>query len=436
MMTKSEPSQNQYTRIVFFLALTVMTLYMSFASYSAAKNTYWDFPNYYTSSRLLAEGEPVARFYDNAWFASRGHDFGFERVARFTPFPPATAVLMLPLSNFTPITAKRIWVLINVLLLFYTIRLVGQLFNFDWPLSTFLVLLMGASLALNLRLGQFYLVILVFLLLVYKTYKRHKWALSSVLLSIVTLVKYFPVIFIFGFLNKKFLLFFSISMSILLIVQWLSFGTDTLTAYWSILTEHLNGNIKGQGQHVIAFQSFDSLLANIFIQDAVANPSPILNWPIGKSIGKFIVLSLASLSAIWTIWKLRSEEQAVRRDLHLIIVGMAAFTVLPASAAYHFILLFFPFVLFLKVTYHKLSTKQRGVLILLFTLVANSAYLNMPFTIGIAWLDLLLAYPRLWAMTLLYVYTLRIIHKVDFDIHATNEQRLTHRQFTKITRYA
>ncbi len=420
-------------KLLFFLALTFMGLYMGFAIFSASKDTYWDFPNYYTSSRLLAEGESVARFYDNAWFASRGHDFGFERVARFTPFPPATATLMLPFSGLTPIAAKRAWVIVNVLLLFYAIFLVRQICKFDWFLSAFLVLLLGASLALNFRLGQFYLVILVILLLTYQTYLRHKWGISAALLAVVTLVKYFPVIFISGFLNKRFLLYFSISMTLLVVVQWLYFGTDTLMAYLSILQEHLNGNIEGQGQHVIAFQSFDSLFANLFIEDPIANPNAIIDWPTGKSVGKAIVLFLAAASALWTIRKVKSEDKAVKRDLILVISGMAAFTVLPASAAYHFILLFFPFILFFRIAYRQLSPQQRGLLILLFALVANSAYLNVPFSSGIAWLDLLLSYPRLWTMTLLYAYTLKIVHTTGFGNCSFQNTGLTYHEFTKIT---
>lgn len=426
-------SRDGLIRFIFLLVLAFLGFYMGFAIFSASKDTYWDFPNYYTSSRLLAEGESVARFYDNAWFASRGHDFGFERVARFTPFPPATATLMLPLSGLTPIAAKRAWVVINVVLLLYAILLVQKLFKFDWLLSSFLILLLGSSLALNFRLGQFYLVILVFLLLSYQTYQQNKWGISAVLLSVITLVKYFPVIFISGFLNKKFLLYFSTSMTILLGLQWLYFGTDTLTTYLSILQEHLNGNIEGQGQHVIAFQSFDSLLANFFIQDAVANPAAIIDWPTGKSIGKALVLLLAAASAILTIRKVKSEDKAIRRDLVLVITGMAAFTVLPASAAYHFILLFFPFVLFFKLAYHETTLIQRGLLILLFALVTNSAYLNIPFTSGIAWLDLLLSYPRLWAMTVLYIYTLRIIHTTSFSDSNIDDTTLTYRDLIKLS---
>lgn len=426
-----EPSDKPIYKYLFYLVLALFISYAAFSIFSASQKMYWDFPNYYTSSKLLVQGEPVAKFYDNSWFEEQGHALGFERVVRFNPFPPATSVLMLPLTGFDPLTAKRIWIFINALLLILAIRLVKNIFSFDWPLSAFFVLLLGSSLALNFRLGQFYLAMLVLLLYAYKSYQNNQWGLSAFLLSALTIVKYLPIIFIFGFFKKRYLIIFGVTLTLLMAGQWLAFGTETMGTYIGVLFGHLNGSIDGQGQHVIAFQSFDSLLANIFVSHPTANPQPLIDWPIGKQIGKLSIIFIVGLFALKTMYKIRGLEHSLRKDLMLIIVGLGAFTVLPASASYHFVLLLFPFILLIRTLSGRVKTGQVLTLIFLFALIVNVAFINVPFNTGIRLFDLLLDYPRLWMMTGLYIYTIVLLSKIEWNISPEDHRSLSYRDFIK-----
>ncbi len=425
------PSEKPTYKYAFYLILAALISYTAFSVFTASRDMYWDFPNYYTSSKLLAEGESVSQFYDNAWFEEKGYTLGFGRVVRFTPFPPSTSVLMLPLSSFEPLTAKRVWISINVILLLFCIRLVRGIFHFDWLLSIFFVLLSGASLALNFRLGQFYLAMLVLLLLAYRAYKNNRWQISAFLLSALTLIKYLPVVFILGFFKRRYIVLFSISFTLLLAVQWLAFGTETIEAYVGILLGHLNGNIEGQGQHVIAFQSFDSFFANIFVYHPVANPEPILDWPMGKLLGKFLTILIIAFFAFRCLKKLHTSGNTVNQDYVHIVVGMATITVLPASAAYHFILLLFPFLLLIKTQVGRCQKNQILLLIALFALVMNSTFVNIPFTSGIRLVDLIFDYPRLWTMTALYIYTLVLLNNVKAEYMTEYSSPLSYKHFIK-----
>src|SRR5258705_14007039 len=79
-----------------------------------------DFPNYYVSAKLVADGHRLDSIYDDAWFNLQLKEYRFEQQGKFSPFPPPTVFVMMPLTPFDPLTAKRIWMIINLVLLFVT----------------------------------------------------------------------------------------------------------------------------------------------------------------------------------------------------------------------------------------------------------------------------------------------------------------------------
>ena len=58
-----------------------------------------DFPNYYTSSRLLFEGMELDKVYDDAWFQSKINSYDIKQEGKFSPFPPPTSMLMLQIGR-------------------------------------------------------------------------------------------------------------------------------------------------------------------------------------------------------------------------------------------------------------------------------------------------------------------------------------------------
>src|SRR5262249_8292063 len=73
-----------------------------------------DFPNYYTASRLLLQRKDVSRIYADGGFQSQIEGYDIHQAVKFSPFPPVTAFVMLPLAPLPPLTALRIWTLVNV----------------------------------------------------------------------------------------------------------------------------------------------------------------------------------------------------------------------------------------------------------------------------------------------------------------------------------
>lgn len=81
-----------------------------------------DFPNYWLGSKLLMERGDCDSLYDNQWFQDQLKAHGFSEQGKFAPFPPPTVFLFLPLTPFHPLEAKRVWMVVNLLLVFLAIR--------------------------------------------------------------------------------------------------------------------------------------------------------------------------------------------------------------------------------------------------------------------------------------------------------------------------
>src|SRR6266404_7431273 len=71
-----------------------------------------DFPNYFTAAKIVADGGQTEKLYDDAWFQEQMHRYRTGTIGKFSPFPPPTALLLLPLASFTELTALRIMTVI------------------------------------------------------------------------------------------------------------------------------------------------------------------------------------------------------------------------------------------------------------------------------------------------------------------------------------
>lgn len=128
------------------------------------------FSAYYTAARLVREGAPVARFYDDEWFRAQTIRLGFERAPDiYNINPPAAALLFWPLSTLVPSDARVVWTGLNLLFLVLAAGLIGALFHGQTKGRS---VLSGLGLALagmavfqpadeNIRQGQAYLLLLL-----------------------------------------------------------------------------------------------------------------------------------------------------------------------------------------------------------------------------------------------------------------------------------
>jgi len=136
----------------YILLASLILLFIIKGLIPAWQDIHSDFPNYYTSSRLLIEGEDISKIYDSDWFQKKAEEYGMGQHSRFSPFPPATAFLMLPIAWLEPLSAKRIWTALNLLVLVATVYLLRQLTQ--WNYMQCGILLFHHTLVQNIHPGK------------------------------------------------------------------------------------------------------------------------------------------------------------------------------------------------------------------------------------------------------------------------------------------
>ncbi|MBD80614.1 MAG: hypothetical protein CL840_16990 [Crocinitomicaceae bacterium] len=364
-----------------------------------------DFSNYYASSVLISRSITDFSFYNDSEFNQKAIENGVEHGAKFTPFPPVTSYLMLPLSGFTELTAKRIWMMLNVLFLALLVVLLKRLIQFSWLNTLLLTSLFCIPLASNFRLGQTYLMFTTMLLVAMLILKEGRWKGAGALIGLAVALKYFPLVYLlYG--NRKTMIKTSLMAFLVGLLLWVSpvifQGVGIYQDFFQHLSEHLQGNIQGQGQHSFNYQSMDALLANLFVADSNFNAAPVINLPGLKPIFKagFVLGILAIIAVLWSRKKSDHEHSFVLPSI--VILGLSA--LLPVTATYHFLFLIPPvsiLLLWIRIRFGE------GNLLLAMAILAVLTFNLLPHHIptipGSKVINTLVHFPRLYGLIGLFL---------------------------------
>jgi hypothetical protein len=400
------------------IALGVFQLYVGIIP--GWKHTQSDFPNYYVSSKLLVEGKELNKIYNDAWFNQQIKNYGIKEEGKFSPFPPPTAFILMPFVSFEPQTAKRLWLILNIGLLIYCASLIQKIIKWRYISCLNLLLLSGIALANNFFLGQMYLLLLVFILSGYLLITRNKKITGGIIWGIGAAIKYIPVILLFAFLNKKnqkAILGLLLSIILINLFGLFVFGIDVYKTFFrSVLFNHLDGHIAGQSQWSFAFQTWNSFFSNLFLYDSKENPAPLISSVTAFYFAKYFIHGSLIGLPIWVYRKTKSMKS--ENDIALILLSTTALALLPVSASYHFLLIIFPLVLFIKI-YSEVNNKIL-LMIILFSATGfippliNKLYVCIP---------ILLAYARLWLVTFFFLTIVFFLWKLPKENAANNNFR-------------
>src|SRR5258706_11089152 len=118
-----------------------------------------DFPNYFTAAKIVADGGNVGRLYDDAWVQGqmRRYDVGKPSQGKFAPFPPPTALLLVPLAQLQPLNALRVVAGVSTLCLVGSIILLARILSWSLVDSAAFVLLSGYAVPHAVRFRQPYI---------------------------------------------------------------------------------------------------------------------------------------------------------------------------------------------------------------------------------------------------------------------------------------
>lgn len=321
---------------LFFLRLGVLPAWREMRS---------DFPNYYVSSRVLTAGEDPRLLYDDAWFQRRIEREGINQAGRFSTFPPCTAFAMLPLTPFSPDSARRLWLGINLALLLLAVIQLGRLCELDPSTTAVWVFLAGNALVSNFVLGQLYLAVTAITLMALVLAERGHELTAGALLGACISIKYFPVVFLPALWMRRrwrALLACATTMACITGLELLIFGWETWSHFaGSVFLPHLDGLIANQGDgHVIAYQSFNSLFRNLLVHHPRENPHPLWTAPGLYPFAKWITLALIGGVGAWCFLAQKGTELTGYRRRQA-LAGATAMVLLPVTATYH-LLLFLP----------------------------------------------------------------------------------------------
>lgn len=385
-----------------------------------------DFANYYVAAQLVVQGKSLDKLYDNDWFQEQIKANGINTPGKFAPFPPITAWMLVPLTPASPLTAQRTLLIINLLLVGFSIWLLQRMLHFPWRMAAILVLAAGQGFSNNLAFGQVYWIIAACILFsLYLEQQGMGWA-AGVLLGFWTSIKYIPVVFIFGFAllawkeqasgqpmkSRSFLITVGSSILtgvVLIIAQYLFFGSQVMNNFiQEAFLPHLDGELRGQGAYSLPFQSWDGLLRHWFVPDAEFNPNPLFSWPTGRVIAKLVLLIGIGFTMISTCFRFRNSFYFYQVALTLPVLG--AMVLLPASATYHFILLVVPVALLLNQP--DWFGKTWCVMLVTIYVAIGFLPLSLFYDASNTW-GIWIAYPRVWLVTALYLIVLFRFNRIS-----------------------
>ncbi|CAM1373116.1 glycosyltransferase family 87 protein [Tenacibaculum xiamenense] len=364
-----------------------------------------DFYNYYTASKLVLQGKPIHKFYNNNWFNEEAQKINIQEGAKFSPFPPVTAYLFIPLTVLSPITAKRLWLLINFLLIMALPFRIRNITKWSFENTLLFLTLFTLPLASTLNSGQIYLVIGFALLeIIGNTYHKKRGVLIGVIIGFSASLKYLPILFLaYITKNQKRITIILVTMLTILFSSIAIYVNDNLAFpfFFEHFNSHIQGKLPGQGQYSVAFQSLDSLLNNLFVYNTEKNPSPLIHSITIKTILK-LLLKLVILAIVFILYK----KNKYKITPVLISIGMLGiFSLLPATASYHLLLLLFPLtIIFLWVL--NLNSPRKTAVFFVITLIAlNLQSHHIPNFNKLLIFNLLIHYPRFWGVLFLFFLT-------------------------------
>jgi hypothetical protein len=370
-----------------------------------------DFLGYFTAARIVVEGQNTGKLYDDPWFREQVRRHGWEsekNPAKFAPFPPPTALLLMPLARYEPLTALRIVTCASVLCLICSIFLLARIVAWDPVDSAVFILCSGTAIISGLRFGQPYILISTACILGYHLYLKGRPWLAGMCLGLFVPIKYFPVVILACFALRKqwrVVLGGAIAVAAVALVSVTVLGWQVHQIFLSsIFASHLLGHLslRDVGPPFTAvYQSFDTMFNRLFVLDPL-NPRPFWAAPSLATLGTITVKSLILLVAAATLVKLARERSSKSVAASVGIAGILLLLIAPATATYMCALLWLPVGLLIDYFLAKQARKPAYLVLIAYTAIGFIPWQYIyPFE-GRGVLTIL-AYPRLFLLLAMFV---------------------------------
>jgi Tol biopolymer transport system component len=359
-----------------------------------------DFPNYYITGRLLREGSHTNRMYEWIWLQRQKDRMGIsasdQPLVGFVPDTPFSALVVWPLTSWSPLAAKRIWILINLALLALVAVMLRSITQLPWRR---LALLIGLCYPLlrNFEYGQFYLVVLALVTLSLWCYLKDRHYVAGMLMGIAGGLKIFPVFFALYFVRKRnvpAVVGLVLGLGFSVIASLLAFGVELHRTY---LVQILPWALRGEAldPYNLAANSISSLLHKLFLFEPGWNPHPLIHAPAAFAVLHPLLQLTVLAPAIFLIKPASRQPDQLRLEWSSFLIALLAISTLPSS--YHFTLLLLPVAVLASTFLGQKEYRRLALLLLLYVAICFPAWQR---GIDDGWWAML-AVPRLYFMLLL-----------------------------------
>lgn len=403
---------NFFDSVFLTIALLLFQIYLGIIP--GWKKITSDFPNYYVSAKLLSEQKDLSVLYDNVSFNKQIKNYGIDAPGQFALYSPPNALVFIPFINFSPLAAKRIWLVINILLIILCGFLIKEITNWQLIRSFNLLFLSGFALANDLFLGQIYLFLTTLLLCGYLLFQKNKWTVSGLSWGIIMALKYLPFVFLpLLIIKRKWNTLISMT-AVFILLNLICLPFFGVVVFKEFIQNHFFGHLSGKvyegNPFSVQYQSWDSLLNNLFVHDAQFNPHPVFNFPAGFIFTKIIIWTM--VLSILILFYLKSYRQKCFFEMVSSLSIISLLILEPASATYHNLFLVLPFVIILKLLidasqkFHQFYFSALFFLIGFLPTLLNKFYL---FNDG----NIFLSYNRLWLEMIFYFYSAGLLFWIN-----------------------
>jgi len=343
-----------------------------------------DFPNYYTAAALVRQHQPLRNYYDWTWFARQMNYAGNGmQLGAYTPQTPLTMLPMVGLAGFAPQTAKRIWLVSDLVFLGVTILLLSQVTRFRFEAIWLLVFCGYFSLRTNFLYGQYYVFLLFLLTLAFYFLHRKNHLLGGCITGIIFGLKLYggPFLLYFAVKRQWKALIGMIAMVLLLVgVAIVLFGPAGVHYFATqILPRTLEGG--SVDPYNPGDPTFSTLLRRSFVAEPELNPHPLWEAPwFFFFLRSFISLTIVAFLLLGLLMK----RTTARHDFSWFVIAVLLLST--STASYTFIVLLLPLVLLLE---------ESGARLSIF-LVVSYVLLTLP--LRPAWI-----FPKVWLLFALFI---------------------------------
>jgi hypothetical protein len=379
-----------------------------------------DFPTYFTSAKMVLEGQDGAKLFDGPWFRAqmRRYGLGFPSDAIiFPPYPPPTALLLVPLAGLPPLTALRVLTALNVLCLVCSMLLLRKIFNWRLVDAALFVLLSGHALTAGLRYGHPYILISTLCMLGYYFHLKGRPLLAGLCLGVFVPIKYWPVSILAAFALRRqwrVVLGGGLAVAAVALVSIGVLGWEVHRIFLTdVVFDHLSGHQVSLLPHSAQAQSFDELFARLFVLDPLQNPDPwVALGPLPRALALASMKGLLVLAAAIALVKLARSSAASAIAPAIGILGILTFLLVPGSGTYACALLWLPVALLID-HFRSEGARAQAVLILgLYALIGFIPYGHLnPFE-GRGALSVL-AFPRLFLLLAMFVVCIHTVLRLS-----------------------